>query len=981
MTKTKLTIARLVTVAILIVSLTALSVLSVALADEDATPPQTRAYNDKFDKMLDDLTGTDGVIPAYRHVEWTAGQANSVTNPIYKIGSASLSKVDSVTYVVRSENTRLANLKLGFRHSDHDKDSDVAVVDLSEYASQITFSGSNSDIGSDWVEMTLLVSQWDGVEFACKDDPDYQGDSELNTGDTYNNGNITGLHLFSDGTAGSLDIQRVEIKTPGGQTLVLQNFAGKEDKWWDDSAAGTYTTYGNHYEISGSKQIVSNEATSNNMDSAYDAIVLVMSGSGSVTVAPVTDSAVGTPKAWANLTDLNGTALPALSEAATSYVISLNSLGEKAIKGVEIAVDGGSVLVYSAFFTNMEELAPGEYPLIDVDSISYMTLFNYEYHTLGKDYDKAVADCAEFNMWFLMSYGDENARVKVTDGHLVFDSPEVYTNAKILSKVASDGAQYLVLKYKLQNGATLDNFRFAVINAVDTEVMSDVVYANQMMAAVDKLTWSVENPYYSASGYSYLVIDMELTFGDANIAGLDMYYSGAGQMMIEEIFYADACYIHADAENAIVFDDYSAIPSADSGYWWTDLSDPSKLEIEDGALKVTVPAETGVCIGGAKPTNNKDAQYPYMIIRMKGDLGMDTFRIAFVDGPEVYYNQDGFVTINGKPYVMTDEYTDFIIDLAASGINPAIEGFRLWVGGWNSEAGVVYIDSIMFADKKMEITDEVLAEDFGGKEVTATAADYAYIGWASGAAREGNDVMILEVEGDISQLRLEMDSQTLWFSENAAGTFVDAEGNVFALSGKQTLVIDLNKSGVAATVANIHFHNTFAAVGDVLKITSLKFASYGIPTYDEVLATIPVKDDSKPVIDTFDLPATAKVGDEITVTVNASDVYTSTAALQTVITYTINGVTTTVTGSKFTVSEAGTYTVTVTVTDAAGNVATQSKTLTVTADGSGAPSGEGEQPNDGLSTGAIVGIAAGSTVAAGGLGVGIWFLIKKRRHG
>ena len=104
--------------------------------------------------------------------------------------------------------------------------------------------------------------------------------------------------------------------------------------------------------------------------------------------------------------------------------------------------------------------------------------------------------------------------------------------------------------------------------------------------------------------------------------------------------------------------------------------------------------------------------------------------------------------------------------------------------------------------------------------------------------------MSLEVEGDVTQLRIDMAGKTLWFAENAQGTFVGLDGNKFAtLTGKQTYVIDLEKSGVTTAVAEMHFHYTFGNVGDNIKITSLKFGKDNV-----VSATLPTNDDTKPVL-------------------------------------------------------------------------------------------------------------------------------------
>ena len=90
-------------------------------------------------------------------------------------------------------------------------------------------------------------------------------------------------------------------------------------------------------------------------------------------------------------------------------------------------------------------------------------------------------------------------------------------------------------------------------------------------------------------------------------------------------------------------------------------------------------------------------------------------------------------------------------------------------------------------------------------------------------------------------------------------------------------------------------------------------------------------------------------------------------------------------GVRFTPEKEGTYTVTITATDSWGSSATETKEIVVSAaDGSqggsgengGAGESEGSQP---LTGGAIAGIVVAAVVVAAGIGVGVFFRVKKKK--
>ena len=108
-----------------------------------------------------------------------------------------------------------------------------------------------------------------------------------------------------------------------------------------------------------------------------------------------------------------------------------------------------------------------------------------------------------------------------------------YINFKEGNDGSYHGEKYLVLSVKLEEGATLDNFRFNVGNGV--------TYVNQMFSAAGlhvPMTHNENYSYNTADGFMWLVVDL----AESNMVAsnyIDFYYSGTGKLLIDAVFYAN----------------------------------------------------------------------------------------------------------------------------------------------------------------------------------------------------------------------------------------------------------------------------------------------------------------------------------------------------------------------------------------------------------------------------------------------------------
>ena len=864
-------IARII-VAMLIASMILCMLPTLSFAQ---TEPQTRDFNEAFDRLLDAGAGA-GSERAYRSISWSAGQCDDVTDPIFKVGSPKISAgFETLNIELRSPDgsIKLEDLKIGLRTADSDEiaTTNSYVLTDEDIIGGITLS-EGEDIGSDFVVLS--------IDFAST-----EVKVSGNAFDSTAPDAMLAFHLYTaDSTvAGKLDIRKVSVTTGSNETVVI-DFDTINEAWWNGGEAGTFVNVPKHYAVTDKVSIASDDADHNNLDEKYDAIVLNIAGENA-SVAPIMeDGSIGTAKSWNQLTDLAGTQVAALDGNFRKAVISLESLGAKKIKGVEIS---GNVLVAGAFFTNMDTIKPDKYfPVLDTESITYMSQFNFEYLNAGPDYDKAVTDSAAFNCDYILSYSTKNNVIK--DGHLVLDAQgEAFTSIKIRSKVASEGKQYLVIKYKLENGATLNDFRFDVLKT-DGDTGVGIKYANQLLAGTGLPSLSEVNPYQATNGYSYLVIDLEKTFGERYISGVDMYISGEGQVLIDEIFYAHPAVKKGEySENILAAPQEIVVNDADGGYQylgWIGLDGQKHDGIE-------------------------------IVMRAEGNATLNDVRFE-MGGKVTWFtdNAEGtFVDSYGRKMpALSAENQVYYIDLAASGITGVLNEIHAHgapvVGG-----GKIVIESIRYVDYpdvELQIGEEVLAGDFPGKEVVAGGAGYAYVGWMNGSLGNGYDYLILEVEGDISKLRIEFAGiGVFWVEQNDSGSLRDKDGNLFATSGKQTLVIDLEKSGIVGTLSDMHIHHEFAAAGDVLKITSAKFAKELIG-YENIV--LPENDDCAPVI-SHGIAGSANIGDEVALSATATDNYGGDVEIRYEVTFGTESVE--ISEGKFVAAKVGTYSIKIIASD------------------------------------------------------------------
>ena len=728
--------------------LTVSSLGMVTLAETQEAPVRDegenylgRSFNAEYDRMFDNFErntiagvgdvdldyasnlGTEAFITDY-HLRVHYSQATP-TNPdtaIYKVGSPGNADGQFSFLVFEMsghDGASIDDLVLAFRLDDNHSLIHVPFNELldPDYVTMPEFTGDSQLFVID------LIGSLADKEFVHN-----------TTGDEVPATNqMQGLHLYQDGASlgeGVLNIEMIYYTndvnpnyTDSPSYYLLDAFerevvsAGGPNVWWRDSIG---IIIGKHLALDGTADVASYESTSdtlNNQDEAFNNVVFRLrglSGGESLTITPIYDDGgvndYGATIAFDALLGPDGQTLPAITTSFMGYVVSFEENGwDKDVIGFRIDTllgEDDHVYVDQVFFTNMEEeveIVDTEYPTLDPDDI--LVFDNFERDTLGATpgYDPNNPVALDYGFYFIIAYAGIDY-MSVVDDELVFDADAApahmqYTAAASARQNLGE-YDYVVFKVRGENGASLNTFRIATIDESDNR--SDVKWGHsELMSGAGLATpqFGVEDYLYTSGDYIYLVVNIEETGLTDTIIGFDLFYSGDGQLFIDQIFFANSQEKELDEENKMVFEDFERTevapdPADYPNYWF----DTGNTRIEDDALVLDATGNVHAYYRTAAFPNNVDNPLPYLYLVMKGDPGttLESFRMNTIPTEDTrFFNAGHLIGIDGEPIAqVTDEYQTFLIDLEASGLDLQAEGYGLFFGDWDE--GVLYIDETGF---------------------------------------------------------------------------------------------------------------------------------------------------------------------------------------------------------------------------------------------------------------------------------------------
>jgi len=306
-------------------------------------------------------------------------------------------------------------------------------------------------------------------------------------------------------------------------------------------------------------------------------------------------------------------------------------------------------------------------------------------------------------------------------------------------------ADYVVIKVKAEDGANLSGFRFGI--------GGDIIWGNGGLVSATGLPIAspedTEYAYRTSDGYSYIIVDIKesgLGMPETGVAVMDMYYSGTGKLIFDEIFFAkkqETKYVTANVcqEEAVTY-----VPEAE-GYQW---------------------------LGYVSAMNDHSA--PYLVLHMRGTEGaaLDSVRLEFKNKEDstigvFWFSENAEGTLRGTDGnllpALSTETAEYVIDLAKSGISADIGAFHVHSGG-SAVGGQITLEKVNYvAEEKMsyedimsalpvyEVPDMIAPVVELSAPASAVAGDTVTIE-AKASDDSGNVVLVLSVIKDGKEISL-----------------------------------------------------------------------------------------------------------------------------------------------------------------------------------------------------------------------------------
>lgn len=751
---------------------------------------------------------------------------------IYKaaLGENTTGSYSNLVFVMKGSNGASINhLNLAFRYDDT---HNLIVIPFTQL------------LDSDLQAMPELTNTYETYIISIPDTLDGKTFTGIGAAtDVPAGGSMVGFHLYADGVnSGTVEIEEVYYTS----SAITTGYNSQTDKLIDNFQrtnvntvpAGIYWC-GSVGEIVGKWLIM--DATSGTAiyediaqtAETYENILITLRGSlaaSDIYVTPmfmIADTPTpGTKVLLSTLLDEEGVAIGTFGTTFSTVVINLaNNIWGSNLIGLNFELSSGIVMIdYIEFKT----FAQGEitYPTIDVPSL--LVWDDFERDSVGATvvYDAANPVALANDLYYIISYSDSVTKnqLAMDNGAIVFDCTTTtdYINFVESSHFLNDEAfKYMVFKMKVTDGGSYDHFR------LQTKT-SGVVWANTFLAAPGLS--SFETPYVTNDGWEYIVVDLELSNIGTFIDELTLYYSDAGKLVIDSIFFANDQFTRLDIENRNVVDTVAGtqIFTAGDDYAYNHLS----------------------------LANNNPDNMRYLVLLLKG-TGMNNFRIQTYDGDvsgEVkYINQ--MIGIDAHEYlpeeILSDSYRYLAIDLLASGMQLNPDGIHLHLNNAS-----VYIAEIFFADEVMDMYNPTELKTYEPStpqviDGSATGYVYTYIGFGGEAQA---DYLVMQVKGNLDSVRF----ATINGDESVVSGVVYLHDMIGVNGLKvayevnsdeyQTIVIDLAASGLGKNVAAMHFHYGDDSATDIMTIQKMYLVAKNPTIYIDSTSVVTLIEPVEPMV-------------------------------------------------------------------------------------------------------------------------------------
>lgn len=747
-----------------------------------STEAITRAYDDRFDTVIDDFVGssTNGLTTGKLHQGKLRAVVDSNLDSFPGDAGAAIYKAAAGTYEAMNFGANgigfrirvvegalsLSDLRLELRGGDA---FETFPIQLAE--------AKNSD-GEDLPELTgefqdVLVNPGQSID----DEATVYKNLDGTDSETTVLGHILGFHLVANRSDLSAVIEIDEVFTYVGTTRTVLDDFNREvlnkvpDAWWggNDSGAAILVRRG--------LNLHNTEYRTPELTGGDTHVVFSLLGDTSDVQVSGFDN-TGHRLSTIAWSDLNAAAVDG---AYGDYAIDISALEAEGKAVAKVGINASSEVEISKVFTTSfeEPVLNLEYPRFDVSSVVYFDSFDRDIASLNADWDASAALPANIdagiNGFVSYSMGDQ---ISTSDSALHLPVAANYAEVTIGSQHVLEGADYVI--FEMKSAGDLSNFRFQIGSG-------EWAYFSSCLAAEGVKTYNdpqIENPYVGPD-YTLYVIDLaanNMAAGDL----MNIYWTGEATLDIGGIFY---------------------------GYRDSPM-------FVDGAGTIDQDQAAG---GVVNTANYARAAYienlssPYIRLDVMGDgvATLETLRVEY-NGDTIFANSgdkplvcyiDG-VRASSSDIIPSD--CSILIDLVASGFTMGNGLAHIHLGGWGTGGTLTILSVFTMSEGCLIPAGAGAAETFDGSR------EYAYLGGFGMNFSYDLLGVTFSVSGGLTweTFRLQHGSDFFW--ANAGLVITKADGTVVdfhdAIESGVIYYINMAASGIE-TVAGNQTHLHFGAAG------------------------------------------------------------------------------------------------------------------------------------------------------------------------
>ncbi len=642
-----------------------------------------RIYNEDFDQLINPFTSgtiTSGIVEnaevsadqPYISVGYSGEIGNNADGALWKQAGSQNGSAPVFQYLVLrlrgTHGASIEDLSIGFRLDDN---HDLLVVPLIETFDP-DLENNVRELDDTWHNYVISITD-------TLDGKDYVGKTGYT--DVAASGIMVGFHLMNTNPDGSgiLEIKDAYYsKTPNPIFPYEGSDYSQNRDYWSGTVGvqvGSYVTVeptGHYGEFL---------AADVNTDNTHLVLRMRQEAPGilditDLSVAPVfEDGTVGTPTSFADLTDLP----EGLGSGWLNVTIPFAEIydGELVIAGYKL-INGGDVAVSisQSFLSYLGDYEAVSYPTLNLEDVLIYDNFNRA--TVGTTAqwtaDNQVA--LDNGFTYLISYSGLYAST-IGDGNITFDSTGGgFVSYKVHSttKANLNEYRYMVLKYKLNDGATLNDLRMSLLDFNDQGTA--VIYANQWVAGLGlpSIPEDMGTYPYQDGEWTYLIVDLDLTEGyKTDVAGFELYYTGSS-ISFDAIFFANPI-SELDTTSEFVWATFeglalgSAQDKVSDNQWWANVYDSATTIVADGEANQALRVD-GTGYAQYHTASKGVGRYLAFDLKIENPGTIVSFRVGPTGAP--LWAKDGQLILeNGTPMIVNNDgaWHHYVIDWVASGLS------------------------------------------------------------------------------------------------------------------------------------------------------------------------------------------------------------------------------------------------------------------------------------------------------------------------